>query len=669
MNMEGMLLSNKTLYISEEDMEDKLKYLKLLSKQYPSISKTCTEIINLESIQNLPKGTEHFLTDIHGEHEPFVHVLRNGSGVIKRKIEELFGNSLRESEKRSLATLVYYPEQKMEIILKEEQSISDWYRINLYRLIQLCRYASLKYTRSKVRKLLPHDFRYIIEELLHEDINSHHKQEYYESIISTIIEIDRAKEFIIAISKVIQKLVVDKLHIVGDIYDRGPRPDIIIDTLMDYHSVDIQWGNHDILWMGAASGEKTCIANALRISARYSNLDIVEDIYGINLLPLATFALKVYKDDPCDAFVPKNFNEDAPVTEKTLVAKMHKAISIIQFKLESEIILRRPEFDMKHRIMLNKINYKDGTITIKGETYKLKDNYFPTIDPQNPNMLTEEEEILMDKLVSSFVNSEKLQKHTTFLFSKGSMYLICNSNLLFHGCIPLNEDKTFMTMKIKGKEYWGKKLLEKMEAIAREGYFFKDNTPEKSYGMDMMWYLWTGSASSLFGKDDMTTFERYFIEDSKTHKENKNPYFKLRDSEEMCDIIFKEFGLDPKESHIINGHVPVEKKKGESPIKAGGKLLVIDGGFSRAYQKKTGTAGYTLIYNSYSLQLVSHQPFTNAEEAIVQESDILSTNAVVEHKINRKRVKDTDIGKDIQNQIDDLKLLLLAYRKGLIKES
>lgn len=667
--MEAILLSNKILNICEEELEDKLKYLKLLSKQYPNISKTCTEIINLEAIQNLPKGTEHFLTDIHGEHEPFVHVLRNGSGVIKRKIEELFGNSLRESEKRSLATLVYYPEQKIEIILKEEDNISDWYRINLYRLIQLCRYASLKYTRSKVRKLLPEDFRYIIEELLHEDINSQHKQEYYESIINTIIEIDRGKEFIIAISKVIQKLVVDKLHIVGDIYDRGPRPDIIIDTLMDYHSVDIQWGNHDILWMGAAAGEKTCIANALRISARYSNLDIIEDIYGINLLPLATFALNVYKGDPCEAFIPKNFNEDSPITEKTLVAKMHKAISIIQFKLESEIIARNPEFNMEHRVMLNKINYDDKTIIIKGQKYSLKDNYFPTIDPKDPNKLTEEEQILIDKLAFSFINSEKLQKHVTFLFSKGSMYLKCNSNLLFHGCIPLNEDGSFMKMKIKNKEYSGRKLLEKMESVAREGYFFKSKTPEKLYGMDMMWYLWTGSVSSLFGKDDMTTFERYFIEDTKTHKENKNPYFKLRDSEDMCDRVFEEFGLDPRESHIINGHVPVEKKKGESPIKAGGKLLVIDGGFSRAYQKKTGTAGYTLIYNSYSLQLVSHQPFTSAEEAIVQESDILSTNDVVEHKINRKRVKDTDIGVDIKNQIDDLKLLLLAYRKGLIKES
>ncbi|MEF9992039.1 MAG: fructose-1,6-bisphosphatase [Romboutsia sp.] len=655
--------------ISDEDIEDKLKYLKLLSKQYPSISKTCTEIINLEAIQNLPKGTEHFLTDIHGEHEPFVHVLKNGSGVVRRKIEELFGNSLRESEKRSLATLVYYPEQKMEIILKEERNISDWYRINLYRLIQVCRYASLKYTRSKVRKLLPDDFRYIIEELLHEDINSRHKQEYYESIISTIIEIDRAKEFILAISKVIQKLVVDKLHIVGDIYDRGPRPDIIIDTLMDYHSVDIQWGNHDILWMGAAAGEKTCIANALRISARYSNLDIVEDIYGINLLPLATFALKVYKNDPCEAFMPKNYNEEANTTEKSLVAKMHKAISIIQFKLESEVINRRPEYNMKHRTMLDKINYEDNTITLKGEVYPLKDIYFPTVDKNNPNILTEEESMVMEKLVSSFINSEKLQKHITFLFSKGSMYLKCNSNLLFHGCIPLNKDGSFKTMTINGKKYGGKRLVEKMESIAREGYFFKNDTEEKLYGMDMMWYLWTGSASALFGKDDMTTFERYFIEDNKTHKENKNSYFELRDDEKMCDMIFKEFGLDPNESHIINGHVPVETKKGESPIKAGGKLLVIDGGFSKAYQKKTGTAGYTLIYNSYSLQLVSHQPFSSAEEAIVEESDILSTTAVVEHKINRKRVKDTDMGEEITNQIEDLKLLLLAYRKGLIKES
>ncbi|WP_331681682.1 fructose-1,6-bisphosphatase [Romboutsia sp.] len=650
-------------------VESEIKYLKLLSKQYPSISKASTEIINLEAILNLPKGTEHFITDIHGEYEPFVHVLKNGSGVIKRKIEELFLNTMRESEKKALATLVYYPEQKIELVIKEEENIDDFYRINIYRLIELCKYASSKYTRSKVRKLLPEDFKYIIEELLHEDIDGQHKKGYYKSIVETIIEIDRAKEFIIAISKVIQKLVVDRLHILGDIYDRGPRPDIVMDTLMDYHSVDIQWGNHDILWMGAAAGEKTCIANALRISARYANLDIVEDIYGINLLPLATFAMDIYKDDPCNCFVPKVSDQDVSSTEKSLIAKMHKAISIIQFKLEGQVINRRPEFGMKHRLLLNNINYEEGTITLKGKSYKLKDSYLPTIDKNDPYKFTREEEIVIDKLVFSFKNSEKLQKHVSFLFSKGSIYLTANSNLLIHGCIPLNEDSSFMEIKLQGKEYKGKALMDKMESLAREGYFFKDNTSQKQYGMDMMWYLWTGKCSSLFGKDDMTTFERYFIEEKEAHKENKNPYFKLREDEEMCEKIFKEFNLDSKDAHIINGHVPVESKNGESPIKANGKILVIDGGFSRTYQKKTGIAGYTLIYNSYSLQLVSHNPFTSAEEAIVNESDILSTTEVVEHKDKRKTVRDTDAGIKLQEEVEDLKLLLMAYKKGLIKET
>lgn len=649
-------------------VERELKYLKLLSKQYPSISKASTEIINLEAILNLPKGTEHFITDIHGEYEPFVHVLKNGSGVIKRKIEELFSNTMRDNEKKALATLVYYPEQKLELILKEEQNINDFYRINIYRLIELCKYASSKYTRSKVRKLLPKDFKYIIEELLHENVDSHHKQNYYKSIVETIIETDRAKEFIISVSKVIQKLVVDRLHILGDIYDRGPRPDIVMDTLMDYHSVDIQWGNHDILWMGAASGEKTCIANALRISARYANLDIIEDIYGINLLPLATFAMEVYKDDPCKSFIPKINDQNVSTKEKSLIAKMHKAISIIQFKLEGEIINRRPDFEMKHRLLLNYINYDEGTINLKGKLYKLKDSYFPTIDKNNPYRFTKEELAVIDKLVSSFKNSEKLQKHVSFLFSKGSIYLTANSNLLIHGCIPLNEDSSFMEMKIQGQKYKGKDLMDKMESLSREGYFFEENTNQKQYGMDMMWYLWTGKCSSLFGKDDMTTFERYFIEEKESHKENKNPYFKLREDEKMCERIFEEFNLDFKDAHIINGHVPVESKNGESPIKANGKILVIDGGFSKAYQNKTGIAGYTLIYNSYSLQLVSHNPFTCAEEAIVNESDILSTTEIVEHKAKRKTVRDTDAGIKLEQEVKDLKLLLLAYKKGLIKE-
>ncbi|UWD48039.1 fructose-1,6-bisphosphatase [Clostridioides difficile] len=654
--------------ISDEYLNSKLKYLKLLSKQYPSISKASTEIINLEAILNLPKGTEHFITDVHGEYEPFVHVLKNGSGVIKRKIEELFSNTIRDSEKKMLATIVYYPEQKLDLIIKQEKNIDDFYRINIYRLIELCKYASSKYTRSKVRKLLPENFKYIIEELLHEHIKSEHKEEYYKSIVETIVDIGIAKEFIIAISTVIQKLVVDRLHVIGDIYDRGPRPDIIVDKLIEHHCVDIQWGNHDILWMGAASGEKTCIANALRISARYANLDIVEDIYGINLLPLATFAIEMYKDDPCKEFIPKINDQSVTTTEKSLMAKMHKAISIIQFKLEGEVIKRRPEFEMEHRLLLNMINYEEGTITLKGKTYKLKDTYLPTIDKKDPYKLSIEEKNVIEKLVSSFRGSEKLQKHVSFLFSKGSIYLKANSNLLIHGCVPLNEDGSFMSMNIMGKEYKGRVLMDKMESLAREGFFFKDKAEEKLYGMDIMWYLWTGKCSSLFGKDDMTTFERYFIAEKETHKENKNPYFKLRESDVACERIFEEFDLELDESHIINGHVPVESKNGESPIKANGKILVIDGGFSRAYQKTTGIAGYTLIYNSRTLQLVSHEPFNSAEEAIANESDILSTTVVVEHKAKRKMVRDTDEGVKIQEEIEDLKLLLMAYKKGLIKE-
>ena len=647
---------------------DDIKYLSLLAKQYPTIAAASTEIINLEAILNLPKGTEHFLADLHGEYEPFVHVLKNGSGAIKRKIQEVFENSLMDCEKRSLATLVYYPEQKLEIVLREEKDINDWYKINLYRLIQLCRHVSSKYTRSKVRKALPPDFSYIIEELLHEESDNNDKQGYYDGIINTIIEIERAQEFIVALSKLIQRLVIDRLHIIGDIFDRGPRPDIILDTLIDYHSVDIQWGNHDILWMGAASGNTTCIANVLRIAARYSNLDVIEDIYGINLLPLATFALKHYKNDNCTAFVPKNTDETlCGASEIELISKMHKAITIIQFKLEYEIIKRRPEFKMDHRLLLDKINYSDGTITLNNITYELYDKSFPTININNPFELTSDEKKLVSKLQSSFINSDKLQKHVLFLFNKGRIYLTYNSNILFHGCIPLNKDKTFKSMTIHGEEYKGKKLLDKFDSLAREGYFSTRGSAEKLYGTDIMWYLWTGARSSLFGKEDMTTFERYFIKDKSTHKEKKNPYYNFRDSEEMCNMIFEEFGLDPAESRIINGHVPVKNKFGENPIKCNGKLIVIDGGFAKAYRSQTGLAGYTLTYNSYGLQLISHQPFKSIEDAFSKETDILSSTQIVE-KLDRKKVGDTDIGKDLKNQIKDLKLLLKAYRKGLINE-
>ena len=662
----------KEIYeVSDDYLNSQLKYLKLLSKQYSTISKASAEIINLKAILNLPKGTEHFLSDIHGEYEPFVHVLKNASGVVKRKIEELFGNTIIECERKRLATIVYYPEQKLDLIEKEEtqEEIEDFYRITIHRLIELLRYCSSKYTRSKVRKFLPEDFKYIIEELLHPDSSSPHKGEYYKSIVDNIVETDRARVFIIEVSKAIQKLVIDRLHIVGDIYDRGPRPDIIMDTLMNYHNVDIQWGNHDILWMGAAAGQKVCVANAIRISARYANLDIVEDIYGINILPLATFALEAYKDDPCIEFMPKISDDEASKTEKSLIAKMHKAISIIQFKLEAEIIKRRPEFGMSHRLLLDKVNYEEGIIELKGKTYKLKDTHFPTIDPKNPYKLTLGEETVIEKLATSFENSDKLQKHAGFLFSKGSIYLKTNGNLLVHGCIPLTDDGDFMSMKIGTKEYKGKVLMDKMESYIRKGYFFDKNHPEKEYGKDMMWYLWTGKCSSLFGKDDMTTYERYFIEDKDSHKENKNPYYSLREEEDILKKVFDEFELDFESGHIINGHVPVKSKNGESPVKAGGKILAIDGGFSRAYQGKTGIAGYTLIYNSQMMQLVSHEPFSSAEDCILHENDILSTSIIVEKRDQRMFVRDTYDGKKILQEINDLNLLLMAYKKGLIKET
>lgn len=652
---------------TQVDTELDMKYLRLLSSRYPTISKASTEIINLEAILNLPKGTEHFLSDIHGEHEPFIHVLKNGSGVVRRKIDELFSDTMMEYEKSTLATLVYYPNSKLELIRKTEQNMDEFYRIYIYRLVELCKYCSSKYTRSKVRKLLPEEYSYIIEELLHEHRKSEHKEEYYESLIDTIIDLGQAQDFIVAISKSIQRLVVDRLHIVGDIYDRGPRPDLIIDRLIKHHCVDIQWGNHDILWMGAAAGEKTCIANAVRISSRYANLDVLEDVYGINLLPLATFASAVYKDDPCKEFIPKVDKDEFNTREISLIAKMHKAISIIQFKLEGEIISRHPEYEMDHRLLLDKVDYESGIITIKGKEYDLVDRNFPTIDPASPFRLTGEEHDVVDKLVRSFSMSDKLQKHINFLFSKGSIYLKYNGNLLIHGGVPLNDDGSFMSMELEGQRYSGKALLDKMEALVREGYYGSDGS-KKDYGRDLFWYLWTGKCSSLFGKDDMTTYERYFIEDKETHKENKNPYFTLREDMDILKHIFDEFDMDFEEDHIINGHVPVKFKKGESPVKAQGKVFVIDGGFSKAYQSKTGMAGYTLIYNSRHLKLIAHEPFTSKEDAVANGRDIISSTVLVEHKSSRKKIKDTNDGKQLQETVEDLKKLLVAYRSGLIKE-
>lgn len=647
-----------------DDME--LRYLKSLSKQYPNIASASTEIINLQAILNLPKGTEHFMTDVHGEYEQFNHVLKNGSGSVRRKIDEEFGNTLSSKDKKSLATLIYYPKEKLEIVMQEEENIEDWYKITLYRLVQITKHVSSKYTRSKVRKALPKDFAYIIEELITEKAEVQDKEGYYNEIVHTIIRIGRAPDFIVALSKLIQRLVIDHLHIVGDIYDRGPGPHIILHTLRHYHSVDVQWGNHDIVWMGAAAGSLACIANVVRMSARYGNLDTLEEGYGINLIPLATFALERYKNTS-EAFAIK-YNTDYNTKDLGMDMKMHKAMAVIQFKLEGQIIKRRPEFMMEDRLLLDKINFEKGTVMVEGREYKMRDMDFPTIDPANPYELTPEETEVMERLRQAFTRCDKLQKDVRFLFSKGGLYKVYNSNLLYHGCVPLDEEGNFLKVNVFGKEYSGKALYDILDTYARRGYYASRESGDKAKGEDILWYIWTGPNSPVFGKDKMTTFERYFIEDKETHVETKNAYYRLYDNEEIVDKILREFGLDMTKSHIVNGHVPVERKKGESPIKCNGKLLVIDGGFSKAYQHKTGIAGYTLVANSYGMRLVSHEPFESTEAAIRKESDIFSDSIVVETALRRQCVADTDIGVELKESIHQLEELLDAYREGVLVE-
>ena len=647
-----------------DDME--LRYLKSLSKQYPNIASESTEIINLQAILNLPKGTEHFMTDVHGEYEQFNHVLKNGSGSVRRKIDEEFGNTLSSKDKKSLATLIYYPKEKLEIVMQEEENIEDWYKITLYRLVQITKHVSSKYTRSKVRKALPKDFAYIIEELITEKAEVQDKEGYYNEIVHTIIRIGRAPDFIVALSKLIQRLVIDHLHIVGDIYDRGPGPHIILHTLRHYHSVDVQWGNHDIVWMGAAAGSLACIANVVRMSARYGNLDTLEEGYGINLIPLATFALEQYKNTS-DAFAIK-YNTDYNTKDLGMDMKMHKAMAVIQFKLEGQIIKRRPEFMMEDRLLLDKINFEKGTVMVEGREYKMRDMDFPTIDPANPYELTPEETEVMERLRQAFTRCDKLQRDVRFLFSKGGLYKVYNSNLLYHGCVPLDEEGNFLKVNVFGKEYSGKALYDILDTYARRGYYASRESGDKAKGEDILWYIWTGPNSPVFGKDKMTTFERYFIEDKETHVETKNAYYRLYDNEEIVDKILREFGLDATKSHIVNGHVPVERKKGESPIKCNGKLLVIDGGFSKAYQHKTGIAGYTLVANSYGMRLVSHEPFESTEAAIRKESDIFSDSIVVETALRRQCVADTDIGVELKESIHQLEELLDAYREGVLVE-
>ena len=650
-----------------EYSKEELKYLNILSEKFPTIQSVCTEIINLEAILNLPKGTEHFLSDLHGEYESFLHILKNASGAIKTKIDEIFKNTMTSEERRKLATLIYYPKEKLELIKKETNNINEYYRITLYRLIKICTVVGSKYSRSKVRKAIPKEYQYIIDELLHSNQNSYDKDIYYDKIIDSIIALGRADAFIIAISNLIQQLAVDHLHIIGDIYDRGPGPHIIIDELMKYHSIDIEWGNHDIIWMGAAAGSEACIFNVIRICARYNNLDILEEGYGINIRTITEFAMEEYGDRESKIFIPKNLDEKDSKFDQIVMAKTQQAATIIQLKLEGQIIKKHPEYYMDDRLLLDKINYKKGRITIDGKDYQLLENYFPTIDPGNPYELSEKEAEVVRKLVKSFKNSEKLQRHIQFLYSKGNIYKIFNDNLLIHGCVPMSMFGEFISVNVNGRELRGKAYLDYVEKVAREGYFEPEGSEKRENGKDFLWYLWCGRNSPIFCKDKMKTFERYYLAEKETWEEVKNPFYNFENDEHISEKVLREFDIDPNIGHIICGHIPVKFKAGESPIKANGKLFIIDGGLSKAYQKTTGIAGYTLRYSSYGLTLVAHEPFTSIENAIINETDLHSEKQIVE-KVERKRIKDTDKGKELMSQIADLERLLEAYKSGIISE-
>ena len=659
------MTSKKTFTPSE------LQYLKLLAKQYPTVQAASTEIVNLQAILNLPKGTEHFISDIHGEYEAFLHILNSCSGVVKEQLDELYGTSLSRHDRDQLATLIYYPEEKLELVHEYIPDLDEWYHITLHRLVDVCRWVSSSYTRSKVRKALPKDFAYIIDELLHTRYEEPDKRDYYENIINTIIDTGQAAAFTVAICGVIKRLAVDHLHIVGDIFDRGPRADIVMDSLLNYHSVDVQWGNHDILWMGAASGSRTLVATVLANSIHYNNLEVIETGYGISLRPLSIFANEVYKDCDTHRFAVKLTGPDAEQyteKDKLLSARMHKAITVILFKLESQKIIRQPEFGMEDRLLLDKIDYENKCITIGGVTYPLEDCDFPTVDPADPYTLTPEENQVIDALTDSFRRSEKLQSHIRFLYSKGGLYKTYNGNLLFHGCVPMTADGKLMTFTIGGKERSGKEFLDYAEKTARKAYYDKPGSPERQFGMDFLWWLWAGRNSPIFGRDRMTTFERRLIKDESAWTEPKNSYYTLYQDSKVCDMLLKEFGLEGPHCHIINGHIPVKTKKGESPIKGDGKLIVIDGGFCKAYQPTSGIAGYTLIFNSYNIRIVSHQPFVGRQEALFNNYDIANDSMVFERMDSRMKISQTDNGRLLQEQVDDLRLLLLAYRTGAVTE-
>ena len=650
---------------------ENLHYLKMLARQYPTVQAASTEIINLEAILNLPKGTEHFVSDVHGEYEAFLHILNSASGVVREKLDDLFAATVSKAERDQLATLIYYPKEKLEEIQRETPDMREWYRITFHRLIEICRLVSSKYTRSKVRKAMPREYAYIIDEMLHTHYEDNDKRDYYENIISTIIDIGRASNFLVQLCELIKRLAVDHLHVVGDIFDRGPRADIIMDSLLDYHSVDIQWGNHDILWMGAASGSRTLVATVLANSIHYNNLEVIETGYGISLRPLSVFANEVYKDCDVHRFAVKLTGPDADQyseKDKLLSARMHKAITIILFKLEGQKLLRHPEYGMADRLLLDKIDYANKCITIGDTTYPLEDVDFPTVDPKDPYALTPEEDTVINQLTASFLRSEKLQKHIRFLYSKGSLYKVFNGNLLFHGCIPMTPEGELLSFRIGGKERQGQAFLDYADTAARQAYYYKLGTPERQLGMDFLWFLWAGRNSPIFGRDRMTTFERRLIKDESAWTEPKNPYYTLYQDPAVCDMLLKEFGLEGPHCHIINGHIPVKSKKGESPIKGGGKLIVIDGGFCKAYQPTTGIAGYTLIYNSWVLRIVSHEPFCGRKTAIEKNMDIANSSRVFERMDARIKIAQTDIGAKLQAQANALRDLLSAYKAGAVPE-
>ena len=639
-----------------------LAYLKLLSREYPNIRAAASDIINLQAICGLPKGTEYFFSDLHGEHEAFIYLLRSSSGIIREKIRETFGHIISEEDEVRLANLIYYPEKMINQIKQANEYTEDWQKTAVYRLVQICREVSSKYTRSKVRKKMPKEFSGVIDELLYVDNTDDNKTEYYSELINTLIDVRVADSFIVVICSLIRSLTIDNLHILGDIFDRGPRPDIILEELMHFHDVDIQWGNHDISWMGAATGNRACICNVLRMALGYNGFDVLEDGYGINLRPLSMFAERVYRDDPCTCFLPQILDKNIyDAVDPKLAAKMHKAIAVLQYKEEGQIIKRHPEYGMEERILLSAIRYDRGTVTIDGKEYPMRDMNFPTVDPADPLRLTDEEEELLHTLELSFRHNARLHEHVRFLYSNGSMYKCCNSNLLYHGCIPMTENREFDGLMVGGKMYRGKELMDFIDTQVKNAYFLPEDAPEKEACRDFMWYLWNGAKSPVFGKDKNRSFEHYFIEDPEVMRETMNPYYQLSEEEETCDMILKEFGLPTKGSHIINGHMPVKIKSGETPIRAGGKLFIIDGGLSKAYPERTGIAGYTLIFNSHHLALAEHKPFDPERERTPKVY-------IVEKMQKRITVADTDEGKELAGRIEDLKELLKAYRSGLLKE-